>query len=268
MTEGSYNPSEGTLRLSKSSFMTYSKCPKLYWWSYIQELNPPASEAMIRGTEIHSVLESHLLESKPITTAAADLGIQDAVVDELNIIMEQLWEENPTWTLVEAEKKHEIPITIEHEGSSYQVILVGKIDGVFLDEKKNLIIVELKTGELTKSKVTRTKKELNFYRYMLECAGYNVEKCRYMVIAPDATDFAVVEQLAKKRSTQIVAMGEISGIAYIDNLHMGSYNNTLGKINTSVHGIYAEDWPANWNEWYCPEYCAYHLSCEAERYED
>ena len=257
----SYDPSEtGVLRLSKSSFGTYSKCPKQYWWQYIQQLSPPPNDAMIRGTAIHAVLEDALLNDQPVLTAASSHGhwFDDHGTHAMHDLMEQ-FKAHGDYVFVEAELKHEVPVEI----NGRQVVLVGKIDGVFRMPSGELLIVELKTGELGQSKVSRTKKELNFYRYMLGLEGYDISSCYYMVIAPDATNADVALKLAGKRNTTVF-MGELNGVAYIEKVHLGSYRNTVSKIEAAVEGIFAEEWPMNWSEYYCPEWCAFHLSCEQE----
>lgn len=258
--ESSYSPSAETgLRLSKSSFGTYTKCPRSYWWSYIEGMNPPPNDAMIRGSLIHQVLEDSLLSTHTVREVGVISNVTDPAVEALDELMQEIDKKYPDWELVEAEYKHEIPTEI----GGRQVMLVGKIDGVFRDKDGKLIICELKTGELGSSKVSRTRKELNFYRYMLDIAGYDVEDCYYMVIAPDATNSDVALKLdSSKRKT--VLWGTMSGIAYVEKMNKRSYNTTVDKVALAVEGIYNEQWPKNWSEYYCPEWCAFHLACESE----
>lgn len=227
---------------------------------------------MVRGTLIHNVLEVALTEEKPIPDVVKTLEIKpDLGIDAMNEIMVALTKKFPDWELVEAEVKHTIPYTVEftddeEQTHSYDVLLVGKIDGVFKDKDGRLIIVELKTGELGSSKVQRTRRELNFYKFMLEEAGYDVEDCRYLVIAPDATNVDVALKLeSSKRKT--VIWGDTSGIAYLEKPNGRSYNTTIRKFGEAVHGINNEQWPMNWSEYYCPEWCEYHLGCEQEMLE-
>ena len=257
----SYNPTDtGVLRLSKSSFGTYSKCPKQYWWTYIQELSPPPNDAMIRGTAIHAILEDALVKDIPVLNAASSHGhwFDDLGTLSMDNLMEQ-FKNHADYVFVEAELKHEVPVEI----NGHQVVLVGKIDGVFRMPTGELLIVELKTGELGQSKVARTKKELNFYRYMLGVEGYDISNSYYMVIAPDATNPDVALKLQGKRNTTVF-WGEDRGIAYIEKVHLGSYRNTVEKVEQAVEGIFNEEWPANRNDNYCPEWCAFALSCEQE----
>ena len=224
---------------------------------------------MVRGTLIHNVLEIALTEQSPIPHVVNVMKIEpDLGIVAMDEIMRAIEKQFPDWELVEAEVKHEIPYTVNFTDDelvwhNYDVMLVGKIDGVFRDKDGKLIIVELKTGELGSSKVSRTRKELNFYKFMLEEAGYDVEDCRYLVIAPDATNVDVAMKLeASKRKT--VIWGETSGIAYLEKPNGRSYNTTIRKFGEAVHGISKEDWPMNWSEYYCPEWCEYHLGCEQE----
>jgi hypothetical protein len=59
----SYDPTEHgkLLKLSKSSFMTYSKCPRQFWMQKVvlKDLRVPATEEMERGTRIHTGLETY-----------------------------------------------------------------------------------------------------------------------------------------------------------------------------------------------------------------
>ena len=259
--QSSYDPTEtGVLRLSKSSFGTYSMCPKQYWWNYIAGLSAPPNDAMIRGTAIHAILEDALLNKQPVLTAASSHGhwFDDHGTHSMDELLRQ-FQSHGDYIFIEAEKKHEVPATI----NGRDVVLVGKIDGVFRMPSGQLLIVELKTGELGQSKVSRTKKELNFYRYMLGIDGYDITDCFYMVIAPDATNADVATKLANKRNTTVF-IGELSGVAYIEKVHLGSYRKTVEKIEQAVEGIFNEEWPTKWSDYFCPEWCAFHLSCEQE----
>ena len=60
--------------------------------------------------------------------------------------------------------------------------------------KLELIIVELKTGNMNPSKLSRTRKELVFYRRMLEQAGMD-EVSHFLYIAPDCTDDRMLDEV-------------------------------------------------------------------------
>ena len=63
-----YNPEQVgedmVLRVSKSSYNQYAMCPRQYWWNKIAlpDMDIPSSEAAIRGTAIHQVMEDGLRE--------------------------------------------------------------------------------------------------------------------------------------------------------------------------------------------------------------
>ena len=64
-----YDPTKVTdemvLRVSKSSYNNYAMCPRQYWWNKIAlpDMDIPSSEAAIRGTAIHQVMEDGLREA-------------------------------------------------------------------------------------------------------------------------------------------------------------------------------------------------------------
>lgn len=248
------------LRVSKSSMMTYLKCPKLYWWEYIMQVSPPPSDAMIRGTTIHEIYEVHLKDGIPLVEASNKVGFTDVGVEQFAEILEQ-WEEFGELEFVESEFKHQIL----HNIGGYNVMMVGKIDAIFRIKGGGLVLVELKTGELGSSKIARTRKELNFYRFMLQYSDkYKDEEItHYMVIAPDASNVVQAEKLESKRSTKVL-WGITGGLAYMEKFNMRSYNSSVEKFIEAIPNLMNEQFPMNWNEFYCPEWCAYHLSCSKE----
>lgn len=66
-----YDPTKVTgelvLHVSKSSYNNYAMCPRQYWWNKIAlpDMDIPSSEAAIRGTAIHQVMEDSLREIVP-----------------------------------------------------------------------------------------------------------------------------------------------------------------------------------------------------------
>ena len=64
IANSSYVPmAKDILRVSKSSYMTYKMCSRQYFWRYVADVpSSPPSDAMIRGTAIHNVMEKGLLE--------------------------------------------------------------------------------------------------------------------------------------------------------------------------------------------------------------
>ena len=68
----SYHPDSDILRVSKSSLMTYMKCPRQYYWDKVSGVpRPPKTEEMIRGTDVHEIMEVGLLQGPDAMFVAA-----------------------------------------------------------------------------------------------------------------------------------------------------------------------------------------------------
>ena len=221
-----YNPEQVgedmVLRVSKSSYNQYAMCPRQYWWNKIAlpDMDIPSSEAAIRGTAIHQVMEDGLRElslDKSCDIAAGVMmdttfnkhaiaqGVQtEAGVDAMREILEAIAEEWGFIEIVELEDKHVHPYTISvltDDGEiHYPVELVGMIDGVFRHPDGHLVVVELKTGKANASKLSRTRGELCFYRKLLMLKGYD-EPTHFLTIFPDADNPDFLMSLMGKRNT-------------------------------------------------------------------
>jgi CRISPR/Cas system-associated exonuclease Cas4 (RecB family) len=229
-----YDPSKVTedlvLRVSKSSYNQYAMCPRQYWWNKIAlpDMDIPSSEAAIRGTAIHQVMEDGLRElslDKSCDIAAGVMmdttfnkhaiaqGVQSEVgVDALREILEAITEEWGFIEIVELEDKHVHPSSVEvivdnetDDGAKtivYPVEFVGMIDGVFRHPDGHLVVVELKTGNCNQSKLSRTRGELCFYRKLLMLAGYD-EPTHFLTIFPDADDADFMIKMMGKKNTEV-----------------------------------------------------------------
>ena len=283
-----YNPEEVgedmVLRVSKSSYNQYAMCPRQYWWNKIAlpDMDIPSSEAAIRGTAIHQVMEDGLRElslDKSCDIAAGVMmdttfnkhavaqGVQsEAGVDALREILEAIATEWGHLEIVELEDKHVHPYTISvltDDGEiHYPVELVGMIDGVFRHPDGHLVVVELKTGNANASKLSRTRGELCFYRKLLMLKGYD-EPTHFLTIFPDADNPDFLMDLMGKRNTEVF-MGETQGLAVYEPVGTRSINAMEKKLSNAVHGIMTQEWPIKWNEYFCTQWCEFHLSCNEE----
>ena len=291
-----YNPQEVTdevvLRVSKSSFLQYNMCPRQYAWNKIMlpDLQIPVSDAAIRGTAIHQVMEDALRDITDDTkltlsvtaespvwrgtpwdnlfdshAIAQDVELDDGV-DSLKEILASIIEDWGELEIVELEDKHEIPYTVEwtHEGGTGRTdcILVGMIDGVFRMPNGNLVVVELKTGSANNGKLSRTRKELCFYRKLLMLKGYDAPT-HFLTIFPDADDPKFLTQMMNKKNTEVY-MGELKGLAVLESVGTRSINAMENTLSNSVKGIISQEWPIKWNEYFCTQWCEFHLSCNEE----
>lgn len=283
-----YNPQEVkdgvVLRVSKSSYNQYDKCPRQYWWNKIAlpDMDIPSSEAAIRGTAIHQVMEDSLRELSLDKSCdiAADVmmdttfnrhaiaqGVQsEAGVDALREILEAIAAQWGFLEIVELEDKHVHPYTISvltDDGEiHYPVELVGMIDGVFRHPDGHLVVVELKTGNANEGKLSRTRGELCFYRKLLMLKGYD-EPTHFLTIFPDADDPDFLMGLMGKRNKEVF-MGESQGLAVYEPVKTVSINAMEKKLKDSVHGIMTQEWPIHWREFFCTQWCEFHLSCNEE----
>lgn len=260
-----YDPSgEGLLRVSKSSFMTYLMCPRQYWWRYIalRDTPIPRTPQMIRGTHVHDALEK-MYEGMDGETEAVDLrklmpqDSDDEALDILADLQAQIIEKMGDDAIPEAFEERLQVIDEENE-----VMLVGIPDAV-LTSGNNIIIVELKTGQQSLSKIGRVRRELCFYRYLFELMGHEYEDTFFMYIAPDCENFDIVEEFQKKRNGDAV-YGLIKGWAAIEKMNMRSYNSFKKKYSEGIEGMKELNWDMSWSDYFCPQWCDFHLSCEGE----
>jgi CRISPR/Cas system-associated exonuclease Cas4 (RecB family) len=283
-----YNPEEVgegmVLRVSKSSYNQYAMCPRQYWWNKIAlpDMDIPSSEAAIRGTAIHQVMEDGLRELSVDKTAdiMADVrmdttfnkhaiaqGVQtEAGVDAMREILEAIADEWGFIEIVELEDKHvhlhTISVLTDDGEIHYPVELVGMIDGVFRHPDGHLVVVELKTGNANSSKLSRTRGELCFYRKLLMLKGYD-EPTHFLTIFPDADNPDFLMSLMGKRNTEVY-MGDSQGLAVYEVVGKRSINAMEKKLSNAVHGIMTQVWPIKWNEYFCTQWCEFHMSCNEE----
>ena len=263
--DSSYNPSDDcTLRVSKSSCMTFVKCPRQYWWRYIalRDMDIPRTPQMIRGTQVHDALEQ-MYEKMDGEKTAIDLRKlmpQDSDDEALDVMADLQAQ------IIEQMGDDATPIAFEERlqvyDEKYDVMLVGIPDAV-LSSDGNLIIAELKTGQQSSSKISRVRQELCFYRYLFELLGHEVKDTFFMYIAPDCENFEVVEMFQSKKNGDAV-YGLVKGWAGIEKMNMRSYNSFKKKYDLAINNLKSANWEMKWSDYFCPTWCDFHLSCEGE----
>ena len=293
MGASSYNPNdvdENTLlRVSKSSFIGYAKCPRRYWWDKIAlpDVVTPSSPEAERGRAIHAVMEDGLTSATmnlsadiasdymfdlDMNKAAAEHEVEgDVGVTALADILGAVAEAWDGLEIVEMEVKHEVPYAFAHpwvdeEGETqqtdYSVVLVGMIDAVFRMPDGSICIVELKTGSANEGKLSRTRKELAYYR-MLYHAVHGEQATHFLTIFPDATDPNFLTKMMNKRNTEVF-MGTTQGLAVLEKVGTRTVSSMFTTLHNSIHGIMTHEWPIKWNEYFCTQWCDYHLSCSEQ----
>ena len=263
--KSSYSPAdEGALRISKSSLMTYMLCPRQYYWRYVADIpRAPPSEAAIRGGQIHEVMEYGLLEGpESATLKAKELGVaEDPAVDALTLLIHQIAHDVGGFEIIEAEVKHMIPQT--YEGG--EIVWVGLIDGLVKFESGEVVIVELKTGKMNTGKLGRTRKELLYYKRMLSLMDGYEEPTHFLYISPDYEHSLDDRLLAEgNKGGKKIWLGPEAGIAILEPIGKRSINAFEKSLSSTVEQLRLQQWPMNWSEYFCPLWCDFCLSCEAE----
>jgi hypothetical protein len=295
----SYDPNDEEekplLRISKSSFIGYDMCPRKYWWEKVQlkHQRMPATPAMIRGGFVHKNLEMMYdnWDGQSVLAPLIPEGRDDIANENLVFLEEcriQKWGvEN--FMPDEYEVKHMV------WDADYEVVLVGMIDGVLVHPDGGLCIYELKTGNMAGNKMTKTRKELCYYTRLLQLMGETRPITHFAYLCPDAENHKFIAELCgwgiyqevdgkKKRvgwdedrvlmseagwldsdSKREVAIGKGGkGLLVIEKLNkrsITSFEKTYGQV---VEGIKSHEWNMKWNDYFCPAWCEFAMSCESE----
>jgi len=268
--KSSYIPGEGILRVSKSSFMTMLLCPRQFWWRYVSGIpSPPPSEAMLRGSAIHEVQSAGLLRGpEVIMEVAKEEGVEaDPSIVALLSLIHQIADHFGGLNVVESEVKHEVHEYLPLSDVTVEIVWVGMMDGILRHPDGGLILVELKTGNMNMGKLSRTRRELAFYLRMLSKLGYD-EVTHFLYITPDfeidssgTTDKLLLEGTKKGKQ---VWLGEDSGLAILERVSVRSINALEKVLSATIASLISEEWVMNWNEYFCPVWCDFCSSCEAE----
>lgn len=273
--EGHSNPlialaNDYPIRLSKSSFMSYISCPRKYWWSNVVGFRGTETWYMTHGTEVHRTLENLYGNWKD--------------GDELRPLFDQCWEGQEDYVPYEHEgavdalcqleeerlrrwgEEHFAPVEFEIKHTvrhpDYPFMLVGKIDGVHRHPDGGLVITELKTGKATKSKLSKTRKELCFYRYMLSLLGWE-DAVYFYYLFPECENLDLYNELKDKKNTE-VWLGDLQGMAVLEKVSTRSVSAMHKSLNQACEGILNTQWNMKWNDYFCTQWCDYAMSCEAE----
>lgn len=271
---------EWPVRLSKSQFMTYNSCPRKYWWSNVAQIRTPQNHFMRHGLGVHRALENLY-------------GLWEQEGDDFPALMQKDWEDgtdhqpHTEWNheqqeiyngsveaLCELEQERlqrwgvehfepvefEIKHAIKHPEHNF--ILVGKIDGVHRHPDGGLVITELKTGKATKGKLSKTRKELCYYRYMLSLLGMD-EAVYFYYLFPEASNLDLYYELEGKKGTE-VWLGTTQGMAVLEKVAKRSVTAMHKSLNKTCDGIMNDLWGMKWNDYFCSEWCDFNLSCESQ----
>ena len=257
----SYDPTEENkvLRVSKSSFMNYEYCPRQYYWDKVilKDLRMPPSDAMVRGSYVHKSLEDfyeawqgehHLMPLFPTGEVCETLA--------------ELEQERLDGWGVENFAPVEYEVKRVYYNAEYDIVISGFIDALVRHEDGTLSILELKTGTTNESKLRKTHKELCFYRMVLEDMDGEIAT-RFIFVLPDATDEKLLAKLMGQKA-KTVWTGSDAGMTVVEKVNMRSVTSFKQRFESFLERIKNHEWEMNWDDWRCPQWCPYHMSCEEE----
>ena len=265
MANSSYDPTDEDkiLRVSKSSFMAYLYCPRKYWWEKVQlkDIRPPATPAMIRGIKVHDALEKlyDVWEGQQYLRPLFDLDEHTECIQAIADMEERRMEE---WG-VEFFKPYEVEEKRCFYDEEYDIVIVGKIDGVLNHPEGGLCILELKTGNFNDNKISKTRLELCFYERMVRLMGEEKPVTHFALMGPDADNEKMLNKLLNTRG-KVVMSGKTQGIMFVEKVTSRSMNRFSEKFADAMQRLKDEDWSMNWNDYTCPEWCDFNLACEQE----
>ena len=264
---GHYNPLEAErlgvpLRVSKSSFMQYLWCPRQFWWKYVMlpDVRPPPTEAMLRGTEVHDALDA-MYDSWQVGEQIAFPPHDDPAYDtivELENERLKVWGDE-YFSPIEHEVHHEV------YDPEHNIVMVGRMDALYRHPDGGLVIGELKTGNMGDSKLSKTRKELCFYMRMLKLMGIEGEVTHFLYITPDCDNATFVQKILDKKNPPQTFMGLSQGLSILEPVSKRSINAFTKSLRVAIDGLRGQEWPMKWNDFTCPQWCDFAVSCDNER---
>lgn len=258
----SYDPTEEgkVLRVSKSSYMGYLYCPRQYFMDRVllKDIKKPETTAMRRGTEVHDALDE-FYDRWDGEQTLYPMFEQEGSVYQIMAELEQQRLDN--WGVEYfAPYEHEDLRTYYHE--EYDIVIVGKIDGVLIAPDDEYAILELKTGTTNANKITKTRKELAFYHMVLQDMD-DIDATKFVYVLPDADNFSFANKLLQQKN-KTVWVGENGGMTVIEKVNKRTLNAFRESFKKFLQQIRNEEWNMNWDDWRCPQWCAYSMACEEE----
>ena len=161
------------MRMRRSEFSSYLRCPKSYWYQYVQKTEYDSTPAMHLGTIVHQ--------------AIAAVHDADLSTDEAQEVLAQLWEQSPENIRTDAKtvKKYAaaqsawIPWYVSavagQESVGVEAYLQqpvnnnlqinGTLDRVYLDDNGGCVIADAKTGR-NKPRYLENDLQLSVYAWL------------------------------------------------------------------------------------------------------
>ena len=264
---------EPILKITKSSLGSHVWCPKKYEFGYIQRLPQDQSEAMRKGTYMHNAREDFFND---FDIAKAEDMSHDKLLDYCTSLfpVDEYFDEYLTIAAFEAnrfsqskmeEKLHEflppcnegkfdceIVIAADTDPKfplrrDYKVHLQGIIDRVF-QEGNGYIPMEFKTGPWKDYKTSSMRKEMAFYKLMID--NCSTEVLRQAGLEPNVP------------VTHWSWYYPISNYIYVEEVKKSSMTSMMKTIARLIHAYERKNFPAKFFYKTCA-HCSYFGICEA-----
>ena len=193
-----WNPKEDEtkiLRVTKSSYGNFNWCPQQYYIEKFLGMRGETVDHHIRGSNVHDMVEwfwlnftdeqeksvlnlideGNLLEAEKLFNSAIPAPPEPYEFGEAEQIAQWVkWQFNrlvitkgKQWRPVGVEANIQATRFVEVDGVHIPIHMNGYIDGLFADDD-GFAVMELKTGKHTKKTPTKMRKEMQFYKMMLE----------------------------------------------------------------------------------------------------
>lgn len=267
------NEDEPILKITKSSMMSHLWCPKKYQFGYIERLPQDQTEAMRKGTYIHNAREAffndfdikkaeEMSHNELLDYCTSLFPLDDYFDDyiaiaafEANRFAESKLEGKLDDYLPPCnEGKFDCEIVIPANTDAkyplsreYKIHLQGIIDRVF-EEDGSYIPMELKTGKWTDSKVSNMRKEMAFYKILIE----------------NSSD-AVLEQAGLQPNVPVTHWSwyyPTSNYIYVEEVKKSSVTSVMKSIARLIYAYEQKNFPAKFFYRTCA-HCSYFGICEA-----
>lgn len=237
------------MQVSKSEFRTFQKCPKAYYFEYIQKVPVPPEPWFEHGRAVHRFVK-HFYERVTITDFKIWIQIPEELSpDEVKLVnnfveleqkrLESL-REYPEWPV------YFYPILQEIKIIHPTKKMKGIPDWLFLLPNLKLAIGEIKTGKSTMFNMRKLRLEVCFYKELLEGSYELQEVLDALGIETKTIDFLFVEFPS-------------DSTVHFEKFKTVSLKSFRKRFDETVHKIEEQKFPCN-VAFHC-RFCAYQTIC-------
>ena len=100
---------------------------------------------------------------------------------------------------------------------------------------------------------------------MLQLMDVKDEITHFYYLTPDCDNATFVQKVMDKKKPPEIFMGETQGLAIIEPVSKRSINAFTKSLKVAIDGLRGQEWPMKWNDFTCPQWCDYSISCDNER---